>query len=323
MLDVAPTPDSDATRPDPALLELKRPPSPLHASSPKRRAPSPSLKARTPSKDAGGGALRPVDREHTTAPQQAGPANCRLLWRGKVVTQDGQSLHGEPAQLKPVTRWGGLLTGMDHRAGIAIIAHLFSVASTSSGVVPRFSPALAAAAAAASSSLSPFDDPFSSASSAGASGADMCLGLEMLRGAPITAKGDVRIVTDTAAQLPRSGSGGGGGGGSRDRKGKGKASETQESPAEAIQVETPTDVRVYIDDRCPETVDWLQDKFCREGRQGYGVRFNAGGESRAHAIVCAHLMGRLLASAVGETRRGGRHLRQVARRSGGSDAFDF
>lgn len=112
----------------------------------------------------------------------------------------------------------------------------------------------------------------------------MCLGLEMLRGAPITAKGDVRIVTDTAAQLPASGSGGGG----RDRKGKGKASEAQESLAEAIQVETPTDVRVYIDDRCPETVDWFQDKFCREGRQGYGVRFNAGGASTAHAIVCAH-----------------------------------
>ena len=165
---------------------------------------------------------------------------------------------------------------MDDRAGIAIIAHLFSVASTHSGAVPRFSPALAAAAAAASS-LSPFDDPFSSASSAGASGADMCLGLEMLRGAPITAKGDVHILTDTAAQLPGSSSGG------RDRKGKGKASEAQESAAEAIQVETPTDVRVYIDDRCPETVDWFQDKFCREGRRGYGVRFNAGGESRIRA----------------------------------------
>ena len=96
MLDVAPTPTSDATRPDPALVELKRPPSPLHASSPKRRAPSPSPTARTPFKDAEGDAMRPVDREPTTAPQQAGPATCRLLWRGKVVTQDGQSLHGEP-----------------------------------------------------------------------------------------------------------------------------------------------------------------------------------------------------------------------------------
>jgi hypothetical protein len=36
-------------------------------------------------------------------------------------------------------------------------------------------------------------------------------------------------------------------------------------------VETPTDVRVYIDDRCPETVDWFQDKFCREGYYSRGA----------------------------------------------------
>ena len=148
----------------------------------------------------------------------------------------------------------------------------------------------------------------------------MCLGLEMLRGAPITAKGDVRIVTDTAAQLPGSSSVAG----SRDRKGKGKASDAQESTAEAIQVETPTDVRVYIDDRCPETVDWFQDKFCREGRQGYGVRFNAGGESRVCTMVCStRFMARWLTPALDTLRRGSRHLCQGARRSGGSDAFEF
>lgn len=145
-------------------------------------------------------------------------------------------------------------------AGVAVIAHLFSVAAPNS----PFSPALAA-----TSSLSPFDDPFSSASSATASGADMCLGLEMLRGAPITVKGDVRIVDHNprASELPSS---------AHPRKGKGKA---DDSPVEQIAIEAPTDVRVYIDDRCPETVEWFQDKFCREGRQGYGVRLNAGGTS--------------------------------------------
>lgn len=97
----------------------------------------------------------------------------------------------------------------------------------------------------------------------------MCLGLEMLRGAPITAKGDVRITNDYKAGHERN---------KNDRKGKGKACEAQRDSPEAVEVETPTDVRVYIDDRCPETVDWFQDMFCREGRQGYGVRFDAGGE---------------------------------------------
>ncbi|GAA5979986.1 hypothetical protein JCM10908_001490 [Rhodotorula pacifica] len=186
----------------------------------------------------------------------AGPSNCRLLWRGNVVTPEGHSLHG-----------------------IAIIAHLFSVSANANGA-SRFSPALATA----SSSLSPFDDPFSSSTSATASGADMCLGLEMLRGAPITVKGDVRIVTAAAAgcTLSPTVAAQPGSGGNKDRKGKGKA--TQDPPpraqddVETIQVETPTDVRVYIDDRCPETVEWFQDKFCREGRQGLGLRFNAGGE---------------------------------------------
>ncbi|BGP44906.1 hypothetical protein JCM10450v2_000721 [Rhodotorula kratochvilovae] len=167
----------------------------------------------------------------------AGAAGCRLLWRGRLTSEQGRPLHG-----------------------VAIIAHLFSVSSALSPPPP-----------AAASSLSPFDDPFSSASSATASGADMCLGLEMLRGAPIALKGDVRVRRGGSPaqgeKAPFVAAG---------RKGKGRAREEPE--VEIVDVETPTDVRVYIDARCPETVEWFEDAFCREGREGYGVKLDAGGE---------------------------------------------
>ncbi|GAA6046546.1 hypothetical protein NBRC10513_001454 [Rhodotorula toruloides] len=164
----------------------------------------------------------------------ANPAGCRLLWRGKVMSEDGLPLHG-----------------------VAFIAHLFTVSSS-------FSPSLA------SSSVSPFDDPFSSSTNSIASGADMCLGLEMLRGAPIAVKGEVKVRWKGESpvaerKLPSSGG----------KKGKGKA---KEEDVQTIEVETPTDVRVYIDERCPETVDWFEDKFCREGSEGCGIRVDAGGE---------------------------------------------
>lgn len=62
-------------------------------------------------------------------------------------------------------------------------------------------------------------------------------------------------------------------GGGRGKKGKGK------EEREVIEVETPTDVRVYIDQRCPETVEWFEDMFCREGRERVGIRIDAGGSS--------------------------------------------
>lgn len=119
-----------------------------------------------------------------------------------------------------------------NQKGIAIVAHLFSV--------PFHSPLLSQG----SSTRSPFDDPFASASSAASSGADMCLGLEMLRG------GDIRVV-ETDLQV----------GGEC-----------------GLSVETPTDVRVYVDERCPESVGWFERTFCVEGRQGRGVKLDVGGE---------------------------------------------
>lgn len=97
----------------------------------------------------------------------------------------------------------------------------------------------------------------------------MCLGLEMLRGAPITVKGEVRVRKKGESpaverKLPPSGA----------KKGKGRAKEEE---VQTVEVETPTDVRVYIDERCPETVDWFEDKFCREGSEGCGIKLDAGG----------------------------------------------
>ncbi|GEM06536.1 hypothetical protein Rt10032_c01g0553 [Rhodotorula toruloides] len=170
----------------------------------------------------------------TSGGGMAATAGCRLLWRGKVMSEDGLPLHG-----------------------VAFIAHLFTVSSS-------FSPSLA------SSSVSPFDDPFSSSTTSRASGADLCLGLEMLRGAAITVKGEVRVRRKGDApvaerKLPSSGG----------KKGKGKLKEEE---VQTTEVETPTDVRVYIDERCPETVDWFEDKFCREGNEGCGIKLDAGGE---------------------------------------------
>ena len=118
------------------------------------------------------------------------------------------------------------------------MAHLFTV--------PFHSPQLGASASQ-STSRSPFLDPFASTSSAVSSGADMCLGLEMLRG------GDIRVI-DKDVRVCRSEGG------------------------EGVQVETPTDVRVYVDERCPESVSWFEKIFCVKGREGKGVKVDVAGE---------------------------------------------
>ncbi|GAA5870237.1 hypothetical protein JCM1840_001597 [Sporobolomyces johnsonii] len=171
----------------------------------------------------------------SSASAGGGPAaaGCRLLWRGKVLDEHGESLYG-----------------------IAFIAHLFSVSSSAS---PH-------------PSFSPFDDPFASSTRASSSGADMCLGLEMLRGSAIRVLGEVKVL--------RAGHGGEADVRLPDKvpdsaKGKGKAKDVE---VEAVKVETPTDVRVYVDERCPETVEWFEERFCREGREGWGVKVDAGGE---------------------------------------------
>ncbi|GAA5853528.1 hypothetical protein JCM8547_002494 [Rhodosporidiobolus lusitaniae] len=171
---------------------------------------------------------------------------CRLLWRGALVTTEGRKLHG-----------------------IAIIAHLFTLSSSSSSSSTKPGLPSPSVVHATPSSLSPFDDPFASASSAATSGADMCLGLEMLRGADVEVKGEVGV-RRKGEDNPSSAVAGNGKG----KKGKGKEKEESEQ----VEVETPTDVRVYLDQRCPDTVEWFEDMFCREGREGVGIRIDAGCE---------------------------------------------
>jgi len=101
----------------------------------------------------------------------------------------------------------------------------------------------------------------------------MCLGLEMLRGAPIAVKSDVRV--RRAGDSPDKASATTAAASSAGKKGKGRARD--EPDLGLVEVETPTDVRVYIDARCPATVEWFEDMFCREGRAGHGVTLDAGG----------------------------------------------
>ncbi|SCV68863.1 BQ2448_984 [Microbotryum intermedium] len=165
-------------------------------------------------------------------------SGCRLLWRGRLALGPKQYLDG-----------------------IAIVAHLFAV--------PSISPT------ASISHSSPFtEDPFtaSSTSTSGVgttSAADLCLGLEMMRGS------DIKLVTSNLKAIPkalarspvlcRTTSG-------QVEKGKGK------QQVETVIVDTPTDVRIYIDPRCSETTAWFQDTFCRAGCEGNAVRLDAGGE---------------------------------------------
>lgn len=57
---------------------------------------------------------------------------------------------------------------------------------------------------------------------------------------------------------------------------------------ERVEVETPTDVRVYIDPRCPETVDWFERTFCRASRRNCGVTIDVGGKFVFWFFVSSH-----------------------------------
>lgn len=46
-----------------------------------------------------------------------------------------------------------------------------------------------------------------------------------------------------------------------------------------VEVETPTDVRMYVDRRCAESVCWMEEVFCRRGSEGRGVKLDIAGQS--------------------------------------------
>lgn len=209
----------------------------------------------------------------------------RLLWRGSIVTNKGYKLYGSFHLPLLSLDWERERADQkSHKLGVAIIAHLFSVPSTTTttNVETR------STTTTTTTSFSPFDDPFSSDSSSkrGDTGADMCLGLEMLRGKDLylldnnddsSLEGSVLVqhvvqptdsTPSSSPEIDRRKT-------TSTRKGKGKELVENES---VLKVETPTDVRVYIDERCSETVEWFQDTFCRQGCQGRGIRLDAGGE---------------------------------------------
>lgn len=165
-------------------------------------------------------------------------------------------------------------------SGVAIVASSFSLPSTSSSASPKFS----------SFSPSTFqEDPFASTSTSPSqfsSDADISLGLMMMRNASLKILGEIKVAradegAPSHAQSSKSATKKGTA--SIARKGKGK--NVDASPNGLVKVETPQDVRVYIDDRCPATCSWFQDMFCREGRQDCGVRLEMGGECAA-ALKC-------------------------------------
>ena len=151
--------------------------------------------------------------------------------------------------------------------GLAIVAHLFAVPSAPGP--NEASPALARIAAAAAQP-SPFDDPFSPFAASAAASTDLCLGLEMLRGADISLLPSSPLDApplrvrrapppDSLASSPAAGS-------------------LYKLDSGEVEVETPTDVRLYVDGRCVETVYWMEETFCRAGAEGRGVRLEVGGE---------------------------------------------
>ncbi|KAK4058188.1 hypothetical protein OIO90_000927 [Microbotryomycetes sp. JL221] len=182
-----------------------------------------------------------IRQRHVASPATVAGA-CRLLWRGRMIDE---SNNGRPLY------------------GIAIVAQLFAVASLSA--LPSSSPRIA------SMQPSPFDDPFSTTSTS--SGADMCLGLEMLRGADLKIKNQVKVTCSTIPDNARPSSSGSS---SKSKTLNENIKTTSTCPV--VDVETPTDVRLYVDPRCPDSVAWFQDMFCREGRQGLGFKLDVGGD---------------------------------------------
>ncbi|KAK4054781.1 hypothetical protein OIV83_000705 [Microbotryomycetes sp. JL201] len=171
----------------------------------------------------------------TASPAALAAGHCRLLWRGRLVDhRSATALHG-----------------------VAIIAQLFTISSP-------FAAAASASVAQHASRPSPFDDPFTL--NTAASGADMCLGIEMQRGADLRVLGEVTCRSSAIAAS--------------------RQHQPQQQERPTVEVETPTDVRVFVDPRCHDTVSWFEDMFCREGREGLGVRLDIAGED---VVIMAQL----------------------------------
>lgn len=209
-------------------------------------------------------------------PINASRLMARLLWRGSITNDDN---HHYKQQLH----------------GLAIVASSFSL--------------LPAALAHPATIPDDDDDPFSSSSpvKAGNGNAELCLDLEMLRNRPLGVLKRVRLGTSSTSSLDASGeldvhNKQGKVHGRRAlkqsiemlRKGKQKEAASEE----IVQLEdgnNPEDtdnISLYIDERCPETVAYFSDAFCREevdqltGRTKFGLLLSLDGSSAETDLLC-------------------------------------
>ncbi|KAM0793097.1 hypothetical protein ACM66B_000578 [Microbotryomycetes sp. NB124-2] len=189
--------------------------------TPPTTAPLTKQSAEAPSSSA----IKPIHGSQVPSPAAMTASQCRLLWRGRLI---------DSSTARPLY-------------GVAIIAHLFAITSAAASPFAASQQQIA--------QLSPFDDPFSPNTSS--SGADMCLGIEMQRGADLRITGEVQVTCQSSSSSA-------------------PAAASKDRPT--VEVETPTDVRVFIDPRCHDTVAWFEDMFCRQGREGLGVRLDVAGE---------------------------------------------
>lgn len=178
-------------------------------------------------------------------------------------------------------------------SGIAIVAHLFAVPSL-------LSPAHAAHAVHAGPS--PFDDPSSAFDTTAAT--DLCLGLEMMKGQDLKVLGQVYVnaPNDPSTANARH---------QALQQSKGK----MRMELEEVRVETPTDVRVYVDQRCSETVNWLEKAFCDSDRLGIGMRLDLAGMPSVSSLNSSLSLMAIATDHVrhcGFSRRGSHHLRRLS-----------
>ena len=143
------------------------------------------------------------------------------------------------------------------------------------------------------------DDPFSSSSpvKAGNGNAELCLDLEMLRNRPLGVVKRVRLGTSSTSSLDASGEL------ELHRKVHGrralkqsiemlrKGKQKEAASEEIVQLEdgdNPEDtdnISLYIDERCPDTVAYFSDAFCKEevdqltGRTKFGLLLSLDGTS--------------------------------------------
>ena len=100
------------------------------------------------------------------------------------------------------------------------------------------------------------------------------MGIEMMRGADIRIGHQVKVTCQTNSPLKTSSS-----------SSNARVDVQAANKIESVDVEMPADVKLYIDPRCPDTIAWFEDMFCRQGRQGIGIRLDVGGQLSLESFI--------------------------------------